>query len=407
MTASAGPALKRLHEDFGDRVAFVSLYVREAHPGDRYPQPESFEQKMEHARAYRERDGLPWPVAVDDVDGSLHRALDPKPSSVYLMDREGRVAFRALWSNDEATVRDGLQAVVDGRTPERPERLNRVAPMTRGLGCQYEILDAGRRRRKARRAARDAADVRHGAHRGATAPAASVGARRARPEPGHGAARAGGRHRGQAAPQAAAPSEGAAERPQPTTRTNMTTELTPLGAARNGSAIRHEDERTRPRAQRVLVIGAIAGAVAGMMMAMWQMIVGAIADEPTAVDGISTSFWTAVTAIPSVPFGIDWFSQDFDFWPVVLGIGGHMMNSMLLGVLGVTLLVALLGLIVHLIVNPIQDVNTLYTSTPEWSWWASHAVFGMTLGLVGSLLLRRNAAADSSTDDRAARFTRS
>jgi hypothetical protein len=120
MTASAGPALKRLHEEFGDRVAFVSLYVREAHPGDRYPQPESFEQKMEHARAYRERDGLPWPVAVDDVDGSLHRALDPKPSSVYIMDREGRVAFRALWSNDEATVRDGLQAVVDGRTPERP-----------------------------------------------------------------------------------------------------------------------------------------------------------------------------------------------------------------------------------------------------------------------------------------------
>ncbi len=184
---------------------------------------------------------------------------------------------------------------------------------------------------------------------------------------------------------------------------------------------------TARRAHRVLVIGAIAGAVAGMMMAMWQMIVGAIADEPTAVDGISTSFWTAVTAIPSVPFGIDWFSQDFDFWPVVLGIGGHMMNSMVLGVLGVTLLVALLGrrpsvpaavmqgvvfglvlevLIVHLIVNPIQDVNTLYTSTPEWSWWASHAVFGMTLGLVGSLLLRRNAAADSSTGDRPQRLTR-
>jgi hypothetical protein len=97
---------------------------------------------MKYARAYRERDGVPWPVAVDDVDGSLHRALDPKPSFVYVMDREGPVAFRALWSNDEATVRDGLQAVADGRTSERPERLNRVAPMTRGLGCQYEILDA-------------------------------------------------------------------------------------------------------------------------------------------------------------------------------------------------------------------------------------------------------------------------
>lgn len=46
--------------------------------------------------------------------------------------------------------------------------------------------------------------------------------------------------------------------------------------------------------------------------------------------------------------------------------------------------------IVHLIVNPIQDVNTLYTSTPEWSWWVSHAILGMTLGLLASLLLRRD-----------------
>lgn len=52
MTASAGPALKRMHEEFGDRVGFVTLYVREAHPGERYPQPETFEQKLEHARAY-------------------------------------------------------------------------------------------------------------------------------------------------------------------------------------------------------------------------------------------------------------------------------------------------------------------------------------------------------------------
>lgn len=141
MTASAGPALKRLHEQFGDRVAFVSLYVREAHPGERYPQPEAFEAKLEHARAYRDRDGLPWPVAVDDVDGSLHRALDPKPSSIYVMARDGTVAFRALWSNDERVVREGLELVADAPASEPRQRDNRVIPMTRGLGCQYELLD--------------------------------------------------------------------------------------------------------------------------------------------------------------------------------------------------------------------------------------------------------------------------
>jgi len=141
MTASAGPALKRLHEEFGDRVAFLSLYVREAHPGERYPQPGDFERKLEHARAYRDRDRLPWPVAVDDVEGSLHRALDPKPTSVYVMDRDGTVAFRELWSNHERIVREGLELVADGPAVERRERLNRVIAMTRGLGCQYEMLE--------------------------------------------------------------------------------------------------------------------------------------------------------------------------------------------------------------------------------------------------------------------------
>lgn len=50
--------------------------------------------------------------------------------------------------------------------------------------------------------------------------------------------------------------------------------------------------------------GAIAGLAGGMMMAMWQMVVGAIAQDPTAVPGIHQSFWTAVTAIPSVIFGL-------------------------------------------------------------------------------------------------------
>ena len=179
--------------------------------------------------------------------------------------------------------------------------------------------------------------------------------------------------------------------------------------------------RTPTRATTIIRTGLIAGAIAGMMMAMWQMVVGLIADEPTAVEGINSSFWTAVTSIPSVIFGLDWFHQDFAFWPVVLGIGGHMVNSMMLGVIGVALLAAVLGarpslpaaimqatvfglvlevVILNLIVNSIQDVNTAYTSTPEWSWWASHAIFGMTLGLVAALLLRRAAPAGGATGPR-------
>src|SRR5918994_5949711 len=114
MTASAGPVLKQLYGEFRNRVKFLTLYVREAHPGERYRQPSTFEQKREHARAYKSRDEIPWPIAVDDVDGSLHRRLDPKPNAVYIIDSNGVVAFRALWSNDERPVRDALKSLTAG-----------------------------------------------------------------------------------------------------------------------------------------------------------------------------------------------------------------------------------------------------------------------------------------------------
>lgn len=59
MALSGVPDLKQLHARFGDRVEFVTLYVREAHPGERYPQPDTAEQKLAHARAYKKRTGIP------------------------------------------------------------------------------------------------------------------------------------------------------------------------------------------------------------------------------------------------------------------------------------------------------------------------------------------------------------
>lgn len=141
MTASAGPALRRLHGEFGDRIAFVTLYVREAHPGDRYPQPETFDRKVAHAREYKARDDLAWPVAVDEVEGTLHRKLDAKPNAAYIVDREGKVAFRILWSNDrESVLRQALEAAARGEGP-LGERTARMLPMNRGRAFMDEVLE--------------------------------------------------------------------------------------------------------------------------------------------------------------------------------------------------------------------------------------------------------------------------
>jgi hypothetical protein len=137
MAAGARPALLRLWRDFGDRVELVSVYVREAHPGERYPRHESLEQKMAHARDWAERDPRPWTVAVDRLDGAVHRAYRPLPNSVYLIDSSGHVAFRALWAAAERLLRKKLEellaAEAKGALPaDLGERANRLLPLFHG-----------------------------------------------------------------------------------------------------------------------------------------------------------------------------------------------------------------------------------------------------------------------------------
>ncbi len=74
MTAGARLGLIKLFADFETSVRFFTIYVREAHPGERYPHHTSNEQKMRHAREWVEQDKIPWGVAVDEVEGGVHRA---------------------------------------------------------------------------------------------------------------------------------------------------------------------------------------------------------------------------------------------------------------------------------------------------------------------------------------------
>ncbi|MBW3660442.1 MAG: hypothetical protein KY397_02260 [Gemmatimonadetes bacterium] len=98
------------------------------------------EQKLEHARAYEARDAIEWTVAIDTVEGALHRALDEKPHSAYFVDREGIVAGRLLWANDLAALSEGLDDLAAGRTLEIRERESKVVPMVRGMGKMHDVL---------------------------------------------------------------------------------------------------------------------------------------------------------------------------------------------------------------------------------------------------------------------------
>ena len=151
MTLGARSALEKLFERFGDRAAFVSVYAREAHPGEIYPRHVSEPQKMGHARDWAREDGLRWPVAVDSLEGHTHRAYGALPNPVYLVDSTGRVAFRALWAGQEGLLRRKLRELLtreaDGEDPVTlGEQENLLVPMLHGAAeLEHAVGPGGQR----------------------------------------------------------------------------------------------------------------------------------------------------------------------------------------------------------------------------------------------------------------------
>jgi hypothetical protein len=114
--------------------------VREAHPAENMGQPETFEEKLEHARALKEQFEIPWTVVTDDLDGSFHRSLDTKPNSAYIVDRDGAIAFRSLFATDERSLQEALTAIVTGKDLPRPQSQAMFRPLARSLGYIQEVL---------------------------------------------------------------------------------------------------------------------------------------------------------------------------------------------------------------------------------------------------------------------------
>lgn len=143
VTESAGPRLIALHREFGDRVRFVFVNTREAHPGETIGQPGTFEDKLRHAELVRQHHRFPFEVAVDDIDGTLHRRFSPKPNSAYLIDGDGTIRYRAHWANDDRGLRRAIEAAVAGERPPRGRSRAMVGPLMRAVGHLPGIVAAG------------------------------------------------------------------------------------------------------------------------------------------------------------------------------------------------------------------------------------------------------------------------
>lgn len=126
----------------GATYRFVLVNTREAHPGDLIPQPRTAAEKRAHAEALRQHHDIAYEVAVDDIDGSVHRRFSPKPHSAYLVSPDGTVLHRAHWANDDAGLRRAILATLAGAEPRGRSRAI-VRPLMRAVGHLPGIVRAG------------------------------------------------------------------------------------------------------------------------------------------------------------------------------------------------------------------------------------------------------------------------
>jgi hypothetical protein len=82
----------------GDRVQFVEVLVRQAHPGPGARHYVTFEEKMADAQRFQQEDDLPWPLLVDDLQGTVHQVYGGLADPTYLIDADGRAAFYNMWT---------------------------------------------------------------------------------------------------------------------------------------------------------------------------------------------------------------------------------------------------------------------------------------------------------------------
>lgn len=76
----------------------MDVLTRQGHPGPAEPPYHSFAQKMEDAGRYQREESIPWPVLVDDLEGTAHQVYGSMADPTYLIDTDGRVAYHNMWT---------------------------------------------------------------------------------------------------------------------------------------------------------------------------------------------------------------------------------------------------------------------------------------------------------------------
>lgn len=88
------------------RVAFLVVYIKEAHPDDGWISegnvredihvydPTTNEERLEVAHTCSLRLDIEMPMVIDEIDNRVASAYGALPDRLYLIGRDGRIAYR-------------------------------------------------------------------------------------------------------------------------------------------------------------------------------------------------------------------------------------------------------------------------------------------------------------------------
>ena len=99
--------MEEIHKRYADRIAFLSIYVREAHPtnGWREPgndkvgisilQPASQAERVSVAKKCCSTLEMTMPLLVDEMNDRVGHAYSGMPDRMYIIDANGRIVYKA------------------------------------------------------------------------------------------------------------------------------------------------------------------------------------------------------------------------------------------------------------------------------------------------------------------------
>jgi thiol-disulfide isomerase/thioredoxin len=117
------PALNKLYEQYRNQVEFLVVYITEAHPSDVWQMQSNLKDKVVFASPRNEEErafvagscvrklGIEIPAVLDEFGNSTESAYTAWPDRLYLIDSQGRVAYKSK-PGPFGFHPDGLQAAL-------------------------------------------------------------------------------------------------------------------------------------------------------------------------------------------------------------------------------------------------------------------------------------------------------